>query len=253
MPEDVRARFAPVAANYARATFHTSSERLREVLDLAQPKPTDLALDVATGTGNTALALAPFVRRVVGLDLTREMLAHARRLTEERSVANAEWVLGDASRLPFADDSFDLYTVRAAPHHFTDFDGFLREALRVLKRGGGAAFVDCAPPPAARDVMHEVEVRRDPSHVRSLTVAEWTERLAEAGFVVEVATSRELDWDFEDWMGNMAVAPALSADLARVIESAEGEARGELHPERRDGRLWHAYWHCLIRARKPTR
>ena len=252
MPEDVRARFAPVAANYAKAAFHTSPERLREVLELAQPKPTDLALDVATGTGNTALALAPFVARVVGLDLTREMLAHASRLTRERSIANAEWVLGDASRLPFADDSFDLYTVRAAPHHFTDFDGFLSEALRVLKPGGSAAFVDCAPPPAAREVMHEVEVRRDPSHVRSLTVTEWTERLERAGFKVEVATSRELDWDFEDWMGNMAVEPALAADLARLIESAEGRARSQLHPERRDGKLWHAYWHCLIRARKPV-
>ena len=241
-----------MAANYARAAFHTSTERLREVLDLAQPQPTDLALDVATGTGNTALALAPFVRRVIGLDLTREMLAHARRLTAERSLANAEWVLGDASRLPFADESFDLYTVRAAPHHFTDFDGFLSEALRVLKRGGVAAFVDCAPPPAAREVLHEVELRRDPSHVRSLTVAEWTERLGHAGFATEVATSRELDWDFEDWMGNMAVALALSDDLARVIESSEGEARSELHPERRDGKLWHAYWHCLIRARKPA-
>ena len=240
-----------MAANYAKAAFHTSSERLREVLDLAQPQPTDLALDVATGTGNTALALAPFVRRVIGLDLTREMLAHASRLTQERSVSNAEWVLGDASRLPFADDSFELYTVRAAPHHFTDFDGFLSEALRVLKPGGAAALVDCAPPTAAREVLHDVEVRRDPSHVRSLTVSEWTERLEQAGFVVEVATSRELDWDFEDWMGNMAVAPELVADLAGVIESSDGEARNELRPERREGKLWHAYWHCLIRARKP--
>jgi ubiquinone/menaquinone biosynthesis C-methylase UbiE len=227
-------------------------ERLREVLDLAQPKPGDLALDVATGTGNTALALAPFVRHVVGLDLTREMLAHARRLTAERSVANAEWVLGDASSLPFADESIDLYTVRAAPHHFTDFDGFLREALRVLRPGAAAAFVDCAAPPAARDVLHEVEMRRDPSHVRSLTVAEWTERVERAGFVVEVASSREMDWDFEDWMGNMAVEPALAAELAGLIESAEGEARSQLHPERREGKLWHAYWHCLIRARKPA-
>jgi ubiquinone/menaquinone biosynthesis C-methylase UbiE len=253
VPEDVRARFAPVAANYAKAAFHTSSERLREVLDLAQPKPTDLALDVATGTGNTALAMAPFVRHVVGLDLTREMLAHARRLTSERRVANAEWVLGDASRLPFADESFDVYTVRAAPHHFTDFDGFLSEAWRVLKPGAAAAFVDCAPPAAAREVLREVEVRRDPSHVGSLTVPEWTERLEQAGFVVEIAANRELDWDFEDWMGNMAVAPELAADLARVIESAEGEGRGELHPERRDGKLWHAYWHGLIRARKSSR
>jgi ubiquinone/menaquinone biosynthesis C-methylase UbiE len=253
VPEDVRSRFAPVAANYAKAKFHTSSELLREVLDLAQPLHTDLAIDVATGTGNTALALAPNVRRVVGVDLTREMLDQARRLTTERSIANAEWVMGDAGRLPFADESFDLYTVRAAPHHFNDFDAFLSEALRVLKPGCNAAFVDCAPPAEAREVMHEVEVRRDPSHVRSLTVPEWTERLENAGFEVEVARGRELDWDFEDWMGNMAVPAPLAAELATVIESALGEARTQLHPERRDGKLWHAYWHCLIRARKPLR
>jgi len=252
VPDDVRSRFAPVAANYARAKFHTSSERLREVLDLAQPQPTDLALDVATGTGNTALALAPFVRHVVGVDLTREMLDQARRVTAERGITNADWVLGDACRLPFGAESFDLYTVRAAPHHFHDFDAFLIEALRVLKPGRAAAFVDCAPPAAARDVMHQVEVRRDPSHVRSLTVDEWTARLKKAGFDVEVAKSRELDWDFEDWMGNMEVQPALAAELAALIEAADGEARAQLHPERRDGKLWHAYWHCLIRARKPA-
>lgn len=251
MPEDVRASFAPVAANYSRAAFHTSSERLREVIELARPEPGDLVLDVATGTGNTALALAPLVRRVVGLDLTREMLDEARRITAERGVVNADWILGDASNLPFADQTFDLYTVRAAPHHFLDLDAFLKEAFRVLKPGRHAAFVDCAPPAAARDVMHEVEVRRDPSHVRSLTVEEWTQLLEQAGFEVEVAKDRELDWDFEDWMRNMAVAPALVAQLAQVIESAAGEARSQLHPERRDGKLWHAYWHCLIRARRP--
>jgi ubiquinone/menaquinone biosynthesis C-methylase UbiE len=251
VPEDVRASFAPVAANYARAAFHTSSERLREVIELASPTATDLVLDVATGTGNTALALAPLVRRVIGLDLTREMLDEARRVTAERDITNADWVLGDAGRLPFADETFDLYTVRAAPHHFVDFEAFLKETFRVLKPGRAAAFVDCAPPAAAREVMHEVEVRRDPSHVRSLTVEEWKRRLEQAGFEVEVARARELDWDYEDWMRNMAVAPALAAELAEVIESAKGKARSQLHPERRNGKLWHAYWHCLIRARRP--
>jgi hypothetical protein len=51
----------------------------------------------------------------------------------------------------------------------------------------------------------------------------------------------------------MAVDRGLSAELAALIEAASGEARKQLHPERRDGRLWHAYWHALIRARKPAR
>jgi ubiquinone/menaquinone biosynthesis C-methylase UbiE len=251
LPEDVRARFAPVAANYASAKFHSSADRLREVIDLAQPQRGDLALDVATGTGHVALALAPHVRRVYGLDLTREMLEQARRLTAERSVTNVGWVMGDAEHLPFDEETFDLYTVRAAPHHFPDVDAFLHEAYRVLRPGRHAVFVDCAPPLPARDVLHEVEMRRDPSHVMSLTVDEWVARLEHAGFQVDVAQARELDWDFEDWMHNMAVPQPLVEELAAVVESAEGKAREQLHPERRDGKLFHAYWHALIRAHRP--
>ena len=251
MADDPRASFGPVAANYSRSKFHTSADRLQEVVDLAKPLKGDLALDVATGTGNTAFALAPHVRRVVGLDLTREMLDVAKRLANEREIENADWVLGDACRLPFADETFDLYVVRAAPHHFPRFDEFVREAFRVLRTGRDAAFIDCAPPQPARDVLHEVEKRRDPSHVLSLTVDEWTEQLQSAGFEVEIARARELDWDYGDWMKTMAVPPQLAAELATVIEATEGEARGQLHPERRDGNLWHAYWHCLIRAHKP--
>jgi len=247
---DVRDSFRDVAANYSRSTFHTSTVRLQEVVDLARPEPGDLALDVATGTGNTAFALAPRVRRVVGLDLTREMLNEARRIAAQRSIANVDWVIGDAEHLPFQDDTFDVYVVRAAPHHFADVDAFLREAHRVLRPGRDAAFVDCAPPLPARDVLHEVEMRRDPSHIMSLTVEEWVARLERAGFEVESAYARELDWNFQEWMGNMAVRPGLAEELAGVIESAEGEARTQLHPERRDGKLWHAYWHALIRAHK---
>jgi len=40
-------------------------------------------------------------------------------------------------------------------------------------------------------------------------------------------------------------------ELAAIVEAASGPAREQLRPERRDGKLWHSYWHALIRARKP--
>src|SRR5215472_11422089 len=106
---DVRDSFRNVAANYTKSSFHTSASRLQEVLDLARPQPGDLCLDVATGTGNTAFALAPHVRRVVGVDLTREMLNEARRIAADRGVRNLDWLIADAMALPFKDDTFDLY------------------------------------------------------------------------------------------------------------------------------------------------
>jgi ubiquinone/menaquinone biosynthesis C-methylase UbiE len=249
--EDIRASFAPVASRYTRSLFHADPARLDEVLELAEPAAGETALDVATGTGNTALALASHLEAVVGLDLTPEMLDEARRVAAERGVTNVSWVRGDACRLPFGDSAFDIYTVRAAPHHFHDLDSALAEAVRVLRPGGRACFVDCSPPAPARDLLHAVEVGRDPSHVRSLTLEEWVARLDAAGLEVEAARRRELDWDFGAWMANMAVPEDRQASLAAVVEGAAGAARDELSPVRRDGRLFHRYWHALIRARRP--
>ena len=249
--DDVRARFAPVAENYVHSHFHADAQRLQEVLDLSEPRAGDVVLDVATGTGNAALALAPHVRWVVGLDITREMLDTAARVAAERGVTNVTWVLGDACALPFTDESFDLFIARAAPHHFPDLGTALSEAARVLRPGGRAVFIDCSPPPETRDVLHAVETGRDPSHVRSYTLEEWTQALEAAGLVVERADRRELDWRFASWMGTMDVPADVAAELEAVVEGVTGVARTQLRPERRAGELWHRYWHALIRALKP--
>jgi ubiquinone/menaquinone biosynthesis C-methylase UbiE len=249
---DVRRQFAPVAGNYATSHFHAGHQHLEELVELARPRPDDIVLDVATGTGNAALALAPHVAWVIGLDLTPEMLERAAAEADSCAIRNVTWVVGDAGALPFLAGSFDLYVVRAAPHHFADLTLALREAARVLRPGGRAAFIDCSPPPAARELLHEIEHRRDPTHVRSYTLDEWTAGLEQAGLVVEEATRRELPWRFANWMGTMDIPDEQARALERMIEEASGEAREHLQPERRDGELWHRYWHALIRASKPA-
>ena len=249
--KDVRAQFEPVVRNYVTSAFHADAKRLAELVELVEPARGDVVLDVATGTGNAGLALTPHVAWVIGLDLTPAMLEQAGRSAREADQRNVTWVLGDATALPFPADSFDVYVCRAAPHHFRDVRAALGEAWRVLHPGGRAALVDCSPPPEIRDFMHGIEVARDPTHVLSHTVEEWAELLTRTGFEVERADRRKLSWRFDDWMGRMAVPDERARELAAAIESAPPLVREQLAPSRRDGELWHSYWHALIRARKP--
>lgn len=70
---------------------------------------------MATGTGNTALALAPFVQDVTGVDVADAMLAHARERATRERLNNATFRSGDAEALPFPDGTFTLVTSRHAP------------------------------------------------------------------------------------------------------------------------------------------
>ncbi|HMF83392.1 MAG TPA: class I SAM-dependent methyltransferase, partial [Acidimicrobiia bacterium] len=79
-----------------------------------------LVLEVACGAAHQAEAIAPRVARVVGVDLTPEMLAVARHRLRDRAVDRVTLARADAARLPFPDGSFDVTFCRFAVHHFAD-------------------------------------------------------------------------------------------------------------------------------------
>jgi ubiquinone/menaquinone biosynthesis C-methylase UbiE len=101
----------------------------------------DRVLDVATGTGVLACAAAKVVGaqgRVVGVDCSGEMLAVARRKSQQ-----VRWVEGRAEALPFDDASFDRVVSQFALMLFDDRVASLREAKRVLRPGGGLTVAVC--------------------------------------------------------------------------------------------------------------
>ena len=121
---------ASAAERYARARpyFHPLViERIKIHLNLEQPVPR--ALDVACGTGQSARALQAIAERVIGTDLSSEMLGYARQNPD------IEFLESPAESLPFEAGTFDLLTVCMAFHWF-DQAKFLLEAHRVLKPTG---------------------------------------------------------------------------------------------------------------------
>lgn len=182
--------FGAHAEGYSKSHSHAHGADLAALLAALEPKPTDVALDVATGTGFTAVALAPLVTQVKGIDVTGEMLEEARRLASSEGLTNVTFELGDALDIGADDGSFDLVTTRRAAHHFADVPGFIREARRVLRPGGRLGVVDMSPPEGAEDFSNKIERLRDSSHAEAFTPSRWRSMLSEAGF--EVLSSQVL-------------------------------------------------------------
>ena len=109
-----RDQFNKQAALYATSPVHRFGPSLPVLVEVAAPKPVDLVLDVATGTGNTALALAPLVLRVIGLDVASGMLDQARARAQAENVENVEFMTGSAEELPFPGAQFSLVVSRHA-------------------------------------------------------------------------------------------------------------------------------------------
>ena len=90
-------------------------------------------LDVAAGTGHLSRAIAPHVRDVIAVDITPEMLAQAHEETSRKKLNNIFFEEGNAARLPYEADRFDLVASRLAIHHFEKPIIQLREMARVCK------------------------------------------------------------------------------------------------------------------------
>src|SRR5438552_16625256 len=111
--EDVRARFAATAdqvAEHAAQQIELVRDQLRSFV---APNGDERVVDAGTGAGTLALALAPLVREVVGVDIVPELLERAR----EGAPDNVTFVEGDVTKLPFESGTFDLSCSRRTLHH----------------------------------------------------------------------------------------------------------------------------------------
>jgi len=218
----VRKQFAKNAEKYVTSAGHAKGDDLALLVASSQASTDMKVLDIATGGGHVANALAPLVEQVIALDLTAEMLQVAERFIRGNGHQNVDFVAGDAEHIPFEDDFFDLVTCRIAAHHFPDVPSFISEALRVMKPGGRLLLIDnVAPERDENDQFYnEIEKWRDGSHVRAWRKTEWIRMLELAGFRMETMVSFEKHFIFEDWCNRAGLPEPESKELEASMLSA---------------------------------
>jgi ubiquinone/menaquinone biosynthesis C-methylase UbiE len=216
--DTTRARFSATAsmlATLGNERVGPTRERLRRFV---VPTGDERALDVGSGTGMLALALAPLVREVVGIDLVPEMLEHARRAAED--YPNASFVEGDALALPFADGEFDLVVTSRTLHHVSRPELAIAEMTRVTRIGGRLLVVDqmTSLDPLEAFAHNRIEHLRDPSHVRVLSDQDFR-GLFEANWLVleRFETEREAV-ELDEFLDRAACSGPARAEVIAEVE-----------------------------------
>ena len=165
-------QFTQQAESYTQLTTSLQPHNRPDDLAVFGATPDDIALDVACGSGGLAIPIAARVKEVTAIDLTPAMIEQGKARAVEKGVANIDWVVGDVDPLPFAGDSFSLVMCSAAVHHFERPAQVFREMVRVCRPGGRIAIRDLAFAPDKGGAFDTMERKRDPSHVRVLSLDE---------------------------------------------------------------------------------
>ncbi len=224
---EVQARFGVTADAYVKSAGHAGGPDLERLLAWGRACGAGRVLDIATGGGHTAVAFSAFTPTVVATDLTEPMLVAARAFAASQGMTAIRFLGADVEALPFREASFGAVTCRIAAHHFPAIPEVLREVSRVLLPGGAFLLQDILGHEDAElaDFILEVERRRDPSHVRSLSRAEWVDRLGAAGFEIldEGVVAKGRPW--EEWTGRMRMTAEARSALDRFVLEAPARCR----------------------------
>jgi SAM-dependent methyltransferase len=182
------------------------------------------------------------VRHATGIDVTPAMLSRARELTA--GLANVTLDQGDVQALPYADGTFSIVVSRFAFHHFPDPAAVLREMRRVCRPGGRVVVCDllASDDPEKAASFHRIEMLRDPSHVRALTLAELEGLFAAQGIAAPAHTYYKLPFELEGLLERSFPRPRTSRRSARPTRVGR----------RRHARAWARTARATNRAAYPV-
>jgi SAM-dependent methyltransferase len=241
-------QFGRQARYYVDSVVHREGESLQLVEEFAARRRYRYATDIGTGVGFTAFAVAGYAEEMVATDITDAMLQEARQIGAQRGLSNVRYALAAAEQLPFADGALDLVVSRTAAHHFRDIPQAVAEWRRVLAPDGVLILADTVAPedPEIARWMHDIEIRRDPSHVWEPAPSRWLALLDTADFDITDSAITPVNLEFDDWARRSGTPASEVQRLRQDFLSASPDIVAAFDIRRADDDDIHFRWDCLV-------
>ncbi len=181
--EQIRQKKSQLAASYfsehaeewdsLRVSIVSDTDVEARLVEQLQAIPMELFLDLGTGTGRILEIIAPFTRKGIGFDLSREMLNVARSNLDNARIKNCTVRHSDIHSIKLDDDCADAIAIHQVLHYCDNPESVVAEAARLLKPGGTLIIVDFLP--------HDLEfLRENHAHQRlgfaDTTIRQWLDR-----------------------------------------------------------------------------
>ena len=199
---DAKEQFNNQAKFYSSSKTFSTGESLDILSNLFNKKKFKSGLDIGTGAGFAAFELSKSCEKVEATDISEGMINEAKKIMKERKINNLNFNICSAEELNYRDKEFDIVTCRTAAHHFLDVEKFCSEVHRVLKDEGEFIIVDTITSDQIKlnNWHQEVELIRDKSHIKNLSLIEWKSILKISKFsFLDIIQSR-VTMNLNDWM-----------------------------------------------------
>ncbi|HVM45058.1 MAG TPA: methyltransferase domain-containing protein [Candidatus Thermoplasmatota archaeon] len=204
------------------------------VVRVARIAPGERVLDVATGTGNTAIKARALGANVTGFDLAPDLLAVARKKAEAEGYADIRFDEGDAAKLPYRDGEFDVVLSTCGHMFAPDQEQVGREMARVTRRGGRIVFMAWTPESGVGGLF-KVIAKHVPPPAGVPSPFRWGTRDGVKAMLPEVRDVRFEEADSVDTQASPEAITELYATkygpTVRALASLEGAKRDALYAD----------------------
>jgi ubiquinone/menaquinone biosynthesis C-methylase UbiE len=243
-------QFTLQAVPFALSPGHSGSMEM--LIDLSGVSATDSVLDVACGPGLVACEFARHAGHVTGIDITPEMIGQARARQLEKKLVNMSWQVGDVSPLLFPDARFSIVITRYSFHHFLDPASVLAEMIRVCRPGGRVMVVDVVMPADKADAYNRLEILRDRSHVKALSIPEMEAIIGRSGLLNVRTAWYEFESDLEEILSRSFPNPGDSNKIRAMFHEDLGIDRMGIGVHKMGDAIHYAVPILVVVGEKPA-
>jgi SAM-dependent methyltransferase len=237
------------SADYGKLDWVNKQDFLSKMVHFGEPQVFMKALDIGTGPGIVAAALAPFVGEVTAIDISEEMIARASATHSDNKQMRFE--LADVESMPHRDNTFHLATARMVFHHVADCAQGLREVNRVLMPGGRLVLCEGVPPDhLTRARFEDIFALKEERH--TFSEAELINMFDAAGFENILAMPHFMrQVSLNNWLQNGALDERTIREIRRLHVEADDHFKRIYRLTERDGDVLMDWKFIIIRGDKP--